>query len=168
MSEQDVNSFNDCLAHACQASGTACCKKGQVFLPLEEYQRLVAWLRMHSADELESFESRCTHHDSEGFVLYDQLNACQFLTSENLCRLHTQGVKPSECFWWPFHVYVAPDEALEIRVSTTCCDGYKNCQQASGYIAQIEKEVRGISAETIRAFRRVYGGSYGTNLVKRL
>jgi hypothetical protein len=51
----------------------------------------------------------------------DQKDCCQFLSEKNLCRLHLEGVKSSECFWWPVHIYGTEPENLELRVATICC-----------------------------------------------
>jgi Fe-S-cluster containining protein len=168
MSCQAEDEFNGRLARSCQAAGAACCKKGKLFLPLAEYRGIVDWMREHSPAEGAGFESRCVHHDAEGFVLYDQEQACQFLTPDDLCRLHTQGVKPSECFWWPLHVYVTPEDGLEIRVSTSCCEAYKNTAGLARYADEIADKVPEIGEETLRAFRRSYGGSYATLPVRAL
>jgi hypothetical protein len=160
------NDFNTELAKSCQACQASCCRKGLLFLPTQEYRNIVNWLENKSPGELNEFQGRAVEH--EGFYLYDQREVCQFLDDQNLCRLHLQGVKPTECFWWPFHVYVNDANSLEIRLSTSCCDGYKHFRPNLPFISIIEEQARKFGADLIRAFRSVYKGSYDTKLVKNL
>jgi Fe-S-cluster containining protein len=166
MNEIIDNDFNSELAKSCQACQASCCRKGSVFLPTKEYTNIVDWLGKNSPDELGEFQSRSIKYAD--FYLYDQREACQFLDDRNLCRLHLEGVKPTECFWWPFHVYVDEANRLEIRLSTSCCDGYKHFRPNLPFISIIEEQARKFGADLIRAFRKVYKGSYDTKLVKKL
>ena len=163
--QNEANEINGRLATACQATCSSCCKKGKIFLPDGEHQKILDWIKEHAPADLEEFESRCEKHN--GFHLYDQQNACQFLNASDLCRLHNQGVKPRECFWWPLHVYTTETETLDIRVSTSCCDAYKNISADSAYVDAVESEVEQLGAALIRDFRSVYPGSYsGVSLRK--
>jgi hypothetical protein len=164
MNELSASDFNDLLATACRAAGASCCKLGRLFLPLEECRQIEAWLAASSADELDEFRRRCAPH--EGFHLYAQENRCQFLDDQCLCRLHSVGLKPSECFWWPFHVYVNQQDQLEIRLAASCCASRLHCQPGLPFVGQVEAQVRRLGTDLIRRFRRVYPGSYQTVLVK--
>lgn len=150
--------FNDRLASACQATCSSCCKKGKIFLPEVQYQAIRKWVATNSPGELDEFESRTEAFD--GFRLYDQMDICQFLDKQNLCRLHNHGVKPRECFWWPLHVYTTESSDLEIRVSSSCCDGYLHIQPDTPYVDGVIDEVKVLGSELIRNFRGVYPGSY--------
>ena len=110
--------------------------------------------------DLAEFETRCEKHD--GFSLYDQQDSCQFLDKNNLCRLHDAGVKPSECYWWPYHVYEEKDGSLSIRLSTSCCEGYKSVGSGVAFIATVENQARSIGGSLLRKFRQTYHGSYQT------
>lgn len=160
MNSIQTDQFNDKLAAACQACAAACCKKGKIFLPPQESAAIEAWIQRNNPAELAEFQMRQTAHD--GFSLYDQQECCQFLDERNLCRLHTDGVKPAECFWWPFHVYATEDQSLEVRLSTSCCDGYRYLSPATShpFIEKIIAQARQIGLGLIRRFRRVYAGSY--------
>lgn len=158
--------INSQLAASCQACAAACCRKGQLFLPDDEYEAIRSHLLRHNPGELGEFERRCTRY--ERFRLYDQQEKCQFLDEANLCRLHTQGVKPSECFWWPFHVYVAGDGMPEIRLSTSCCEGFKAVSDPQPFTNAIEQQAREMGYDLLREFRRVYAGSYDTTPVAKL
>jgi len=160
------DAFNQQLACACQATRAACCRKGLLFLPLPEYHRIRHWLARNEPAGLAEFEARCQPH--EGFFLYDQKDSCQFLDGRALCRLHEAGVKPSECFWWPFHVYCAADGRLEIRLSTSCCQGHQYFQPGLPFVALVEAQARDLGGAVIREFRRHYAGSYDTILVKQI
>ena len=104
----------------------------------------------------------------EGFYLFDQENSCMFLDSANLCLLHVQGVKPQECFVWPVHVYVGTLGDAQIRVSTTCCEGYKFITAESPSVAACEEYAKRIGHARLARFREVYGGSYGNRFVKEV
>lgn len=166
MNELGASGFNDLLATACQAAGASCCKSGRLFLPLEECRQIEAWLAARSADELGEFRRRCGRH--EGFYLYDQQQRCQFLDDRNLCRLQAAGLKPSECFWWPFHVYVNEQDRLEIRLATSCCSGHRHYGPGLPFVAQVEAQAQRLGAGLIRRFRQAYPGSYQTVLVKQI
>jgi hypothetical protein len=164
VNELGASAFNALLAAACQAAGAPCCKRGRLFLPLAEWRQIAAWLAARSADELDQFRRRCAA--SEGFFLYDQQPRCQFLDDGNLCRLQAAGLKPSECFWWPFHVYVDEQDRLEIRLATSCCGGHRHYEPGLPFVAQVEAQAKRLGADLIRRFRRAYPGHYQTMLVK--
>jgi len=157
---------NERLAAACQECSAACCRKGKLFLPEREYLAIRRYLAEFSQADIDEFDARCTKQD--GFRLYDQQTKCQFLDEMNLCRLHTKGVKPSECFWWPFHVYAAADGELEIRLSTSCCDGFKAVSDPLPFTNQIALQAGEIGFDLLRTFRKFYAGSYGTIPAARL
>ena len=160
MKEPD-DSLNSNLARSCMATCSSCCKKGKLFLPNAEYERMRDWLIENSLEELRDFEGRCEKQRS--FVIYDQKTACGFLDERDLCRLHEDGVKPTECFAWPFHVYLDENEALEIRYSDTCCSAYRVIEERFEESARYASDLlANYDEETIRAFRSVYNGSYGS------
>jgi len=158
MSNEDPQFVNNALALDCQKTCSSCCKKGKIFLPDAQYDAICDWLERNSAAELGEFRDRCEHFD--GFHLYDQKNKCQFLDAENLCRLHTQGVKPRECFWWPLHVYMTGERKLEIRASTSCCDAFQHLRKDSPYVDEVQAETEFLGSDIIERFRSVYPGSY--------
>jgi hypothetical protein len=160
------NDINDRLAKACQATCSSCCKKGKIFLPKAEYNAIRNWVTSNSPSELDEFDSRIEEHGS--FNLYDQRDSCQFLDKDDLCRLHSEGVKPRECFWWPLHIYTADSGELDIRVSTSCCDAYKLISKDSPYVDSLEGEVRNLGSQIIRDFRAVYPGSYSGVSLRRI
>jgi len=161
----DAQKINLKLAEACQSTCSSCCKKGKIFLPDDQYQAIRNWVIQNSPAELEEFESRSQKHD--GFYLYDQQEICQFLDQTDLCRLHTQGVKPRECFWWPLHVYTGEkQENLEIRASTSCCTAYQHLPSDSPYVDVVEEESKRLGDDLIRKFRKVYPGSYSGILLR--
>jgi hypothetical protein len=164
VNELGADGFNALLAAACQAAGARCCQAGRLFLPLEEFRQIEAWLAARPALELAEFRRRCV--PGEGFLLYDQQQGCQFLDGRNLCRLQAVGLKPAECFWWPFHVYLNEQDRLEIRLATTCCAGHRHCQAGLPFVAQVEAQARRLGAGLFRRFRRAYPGKYQTVLVK--
>jgi hypothetical protein len=163
MSAEEVN---DLLATACQKCGSPCCKKGQIFLPRAEYKRIHEHVVLLGEAETKEFESRVSDHGL--FFLYDQKIGCQFLDAHNLCRLHNIGLKPSECFWWPYHVYAgsAPG-TLEIRVYMDCCDGHEADGDNSSYHQVIEEEAAQIGFDVLRKFREAYCGGDGTTRLIR-
>jgi hypothetical protein len=152
-----INPVNSRLSSACQQAEASCCKAGMLFLPEDEYKAIVSWLSDNSPSEQDEFESRCVKHDR--FYLYDQKDCCQFLTETNLCRLHLEGVKPSECFWWPVHIYGTEPENLEFRVATTCCKACKYIEANSSVLDDIRKRVRELGTDVICRFRRVFFGN---------
>jgi hypothetical protein len=161
-----VEVVNERLATACQKCGSACCKKGQIFLPRKEHERIRQHVVALGMSEAAEFDGRTTDHGL--FFLYDQRNGCQFLDDQNLCRLHRLGIKPSECFWWPYHVYASEAGELEVRLFTTCCDAHKMHDRNSLYLGWIKEESNRIGVDVIRAFRQAYGGSADTKLVGRI
>jgi hypothetical protein len=157
---------NDALAIACQKCGSACCKKGQIFLPREEYERIRTHVLTLGSMQVEEFEARTTDHGL--FFLYDQKNGCQFLDEHDLCRLHNEGVKPSECFWWPYHIYAGDHPAeLELRVFMDCCDGHELDEPDSAYHQAIIERASRIGFDVIRKFRETYCGGDGTTRLIR-
>lgn len=161
-----VKDVNDELAAACQKCGAACCKKGKIFLPRDEYRRIRRHVQALGPDETTEFDSRITDHGL--FFLYDQRNGCQFLDVTNLCRLHDLGLKPTECFWWPYHVFAAGTGDLEVRLYTACCDAHETHTEDSTYPGLIAGKAGHIGFDVIRAFRQVHGGSVDTKLVGRI
>ena len=161
-----INSINSSVATACQLTEASCCKTGLLFLPEQEYQAIVQWLAGNSASELGEFESRCVMY--EGFYLYDQKDGCQFLTETNLCRLHPEGVKPSECFWWPLHIYGTEPENLEFCVATRCCTACEYIDANSCLLDDITKRSHELGTDVICRFRRVYSGSYEKRFLRKL
>lgn len=139
---------------------------GLLFMPDKEYLVIVKWLQDKSPNELEEFKARCKKYD--GFYLYDQQQACQFLDNKNLCRLHEDKVKPTECYWWPLHVYIGDDNCLDIRVSTSCCDGYKFIDNKSSVIEDIKMVVEKLGQEIFRKFRSKYQGSYNNRSILKI
>lgn len=157
---------NDQLATACQKCGAACCKKGRIFLPRDEYRRIRLHVQALGSDAAAEFDSRITDHGV--FFLYDQKTGCQFLDSANLCRLHDIGLKPTECFWWPYHVFATDANELEVRLSITCCDAHETHRPESPYPGLIAAQADAIGFDVIRAFRQAYEGSSNTKLVGRI
>jgi hypothetical protein len=157
---------NKQLAQACQATCSSCCKKGLLFLLPEEKAQIEEWISSHSPDEMGVFHSSLTK--KEGFYLFDQKNSCQFLDQYNLCRLHGDGVKPTECFLWPAHVYVGLFGNLETQVSNTCCEGYRYITEGHPAISGASQFADRIGYERLLRFRKAYGGSYGHNLLENL
>jgi len=162
-----VNPINYKLANACQKNGSACCKLGQLFMTTDEHAAIVKWLSINSPEELGVFKARARR--LEGFFLYDQGNRCQFLDEQELCRLHADKVKPAECFWWPLHVYRNPiSAALEIRISTSCCEGHSCVRISDGIVDDIRNECKIIGTEVIHRFRDEYKGSYDNKFIALL
>lgn len=145
------------LASSCNDAQAACCKDGYVFLPNSEYQAICQHLKDRPAD-LQEFKSRVTDHGD--FLLYNQKTRCQFLLADERCELHPLGIKPTECFWWPAHVYLADDGSLEIRVAT-CCSGCGLVTSDSLHIQKVAEQARVIGLSILGEFRRTH--SYGTS-----
>ena len=158
--------FNLKLAAACRTQCAACCRRGVIFLPESEYQALRQWVVNNAPADLPALEARTKQFDE--FRLYDQKDRCQFLDERNDCRLHAEGVKPGECFWWPFHVFIAADGGLEIRMSTTCCEGFRHYTPGLPFLDQVEAQARAIGYARLRAFRAVFPGSDQLMVVKAL
>lgn len=163
--DDQVNEINDKLATACMKTCASCCKKGLLFMPSEEYEGIITWLKKHSPEEMQTFQSRAQAFD--GFYLYDQGDACQFLDANNLCRLHQDQVKPSECYWWPMHVYCNEESELELRVSDSCCEAYQHITPDSSLVSDIEKSIQKWGPELIQKFRKEYQGSYHNRFIKK-
>lgn len=159
---------NQQLATACQQCGSACCKKGRIFLPRDEYLRIRRHVQAIGPGATAEFDSRISDHGI--FFLYDQDGGCQFLDAANLCGLHELGLKPTECFWWPYHVYTSDDAAeLELRLFLDCCDAHKADRPDSPYHRQIEQDALRIGFDVIQKFRETYGGAVAqTRLIKPL
>ena len=151
------SSDNDHLASSCREANTWCCKDGFVFLPRQEYLRIIEYLA-GKPEAREEFDLRIYDHGD--FLLYDQKTRCQFLDKDELCELHPLGVKPTECFWWPAHVYMTDDGELEIRVSE-CCSGCKFITKGSNHLKVVEKQARAIGLSVLRRFRIAH--SYDVN-----
>ena len=158
--------FNQILAASCQGCHAACCKKGKVFLPRTEHERICKFLEKNDPAGRQIYQDRVEDHGS--FLLYDQLDRCQFLDERELCRLHGLGLKPSECFWWPYHVFADPDGELEVRVSSRCCDAYKAHGPDSPYPELIARKVAELGPAVFAAFRREFPGADQTRLVARI
>jgi len=137
-----------------------------IFLPENQYQALRQWVVERAPTDLAELEARTQVYDN--FRLYDQKERCQFLDEQARCRLHTEGVKPGECFWWPFHVFIAPEGDLEIRMSTTCCTGYQHYTPGLPFLDLVEAHAKLIGYDRLRAFRAVYPGSDQLMVVKKL
>ena len=164
---ENVNAINPKLATACQRTSAACCRKGQLFIPDRELAALRAWLEAHPEEDRQAFEARLT--PCEGFALYDQQDACQFLNEDNRCRLHADKVKPSECFWWPLHVYRAADQdQLEVRVSTSCCQAHTHITADSTLVDDVVSAVDDLGADLFYRFRAVYQGSYSGRPLRKI
>lgn len=149
---------NNKLASACQACSASCCKKGLLFMLPEEKRQIDDWILENSPNELEPFHSKL--EDCGNFYLFDQEDSCQFLDERNLCRLHDDGVKPTECFIWPAHLYVGNLGDLEVRVSDSCCEGFKFISSTHTVIDSVENLAHHAGYERILDFRRKYAGSY--------
>lgn len=151
------------LADSCGQANVICCKKGYIFLPPSEHNAIAEYLK-DTTEALREFESRITDHGD--FFLYDQKSNCQFLREDNLCQLHPIGIKPTECFWWPGHVYIGLD-GLEIRVAT-CCGGCHHLKNNSPHIAKIAQQAEEIGHELLIKFRQIhnYGDDY--KVVKKI
>jgi len=137
-----------------------------IFLPENQYQALRLWVVEKAPVDLPELEARTTTFAE--FRMYDQKDRCQFLDGRNHCRLHAEGVKPDECFWWPFHVFSAADGGLEIRMSTTCCDGFRYYTPGLPFLDQIESQAKRIGYARLRAFRGVFPGSDQLKVIKKL
>jgi hypothetical protein len=165
-STNQFESANESLAAACMACASSCCKKGLLFLLPEEKEQMETWVKLHKPHWLERFVKNLKQED--GFYLFDQEDSCMFLDNKNLCLLHKEGVKPQECFVWPLHVYLGPMGMPEIRVSTTCCEGFKFVSKDSPSVQACEDYALRIGHDRLSRFRELYGGSYGNTLVKEL
>lgn len=148
---------NNHLASACRGANTWCCKDGYVFLLRQEYEAIVQYL-VGKSEVRKEFDSRIS--DQGDFLLYDQKTRCQFLNEEESCELHSLGIKPTECFWWPAHVYMTDDGELEIRVSE-CCSGCKFISKDSDHLKIVEQQARAIGLPLLRRFRIAH--SYEVN-----
>jgi hypothetical protein len=147
---------NQKLTQACQSYASACCKQGFIFLLPEEIRDIELWLANHAPDQMAAFHARLRSHDD--FALLDQGDACIFLNESNLCRLHSSGIKPKECYLWPLYIYVDQLGTLDVRVFSTCCAGHNyltsdhpSVDAATQFAAQIGYE------RTLR-FREAYNG----------
>lgn len=107
-------------------------------------------------EELADFDKRVENHGA--FLVYDQKSGCQFLDADDLCTLHDEGLKPTECHWWPYHVFARDENSLEIRLSQTCCTAYKLHTERARYPALIAAQAREIGLDTLRSFRRIFPG----------
>jgi hypothetical protein len=138
-------------------------------MPRGEYERVRQYVVSMGPTEMVEFASRVTDHGL--FFLYDQRNGCQFLDPSNLCRLHNLGIKPAECFWWPYHIFTNDENqaVLELRVFLDCCDGHEAYQGDPSYPQMIEEAAQHIGLDVIKKFREVYHGGGGTTrLIRQL
>lgn len=155
--ETEESTDNALLASSCVKEQAACCKDGYIFLPRSEYLSIIEYLS-GKPDELQEFTSRVANHGD--FLLYNQKTRCQFLQPDEQCELHPLGIKPTECFWWPAHVYLAEDSTLEIRVAT-CCSGCSLIQPDSSHVKKVAEQARTIGLLLLKSFRTIH--SYGKN-----
>jgi hypothetical protein len=79
-----------------------------------------------------------------------------------------KGVKPSECFWWPVHIYGTEPENLEFCVATRCCTACEYIDANSLLLDDITKRVCELGTDVICRFRRVYSGSYEKQFLRKL
>lgn len=112
------------------------------------------------------FDARCEDHGN--FQIYEQAPGCQFLDEHNLCTLHGIGLKPAECFWWPYHVYANKHDELEVRVSSGCCNAFQFHEPSSGYADMVVNEAREIGYDVLRAFREAFPGRCPSLLVQQI
>jgi len=154
------------LANACIACKSSCCKKGLLFLLPEEKEQIENWILANNPGWHERFLANLK--EEQNFFLFDQEDSCMFLDTQNLCRLHEDGVKPQECFVWPLHIYEGDLGNPQIRVSTTCCEGYKFITSDNPGIEACEFYANQIGHDRLSRFREVYKGSYGNKFVKEL
>lgn len=162
-SVEQFEKSNENLAKACMDCASSCCKKGLLFLLPEEKLQIENWVKLHKPEWLERFLKNLKQES--GFFLFDQEDSCMFLDRRNLCVLHNDGVKPQECFVWPLHVYLGNLGNPEIRVSTTCCEGYKFVNKQSPSVDACKDYASQIGHDRLARFREVYGGSYGNTLL---
>ncbi len=147
-------------ATTCQQCGALCCKKGEIFLPANEYRRIREHAEKLGAHEAAELADRITDHGL--FYIYDQRTGCQFLDAKNLCRLHDLGLKPSECFWWPYHIFKGEEPGrLEIKLFMDCCDGHAASHVSLPEHHVIEAEAHSIGLDVIHKFRETYRGGNG-------
>lgn len=157
---------NKNLADSCMACASSCCKKGLLLLLPEEKDQIESWIKDKNPDLLQRFTTNLK--DEQEFYLFDQEDRCMFLEGNNLCVLHSDGVKPQECFVWPLHVYLGNLGNPEIRVSTSCCEGFKFISKDSPSVDACQNYAEKIGHERLSRFRELYGGSYGNILVKEI
>ncbi|KKQ18298.1 MAG: hypothetical protein US31_C0006G0029 [Berkelbacteria bacterium GW2011_GWA1_36_9] len=146
------------LAIACQKNNSNCCRKGKIFLPKQEWENIKNWVNNNLPEVVNEFKERTIPYPT--FYLYDQRNGCQFLSNNGSCQLHNEGVKPTECFWWPIHVYSGKDGQMEIRIATTCCDGCQSIRNDQEFLEIVEKDAKRIGLDVIRQFRTIFPGGY--------
>ncbi len=157
---------NQNLAHACQNCQSSCCKKGLLFMLPEEVGQVKRWIVANKPEVMERFVSLLQNHGD--FWLFDQEEACMFLDAKDLCQLHMSGAKPKECYIWPLHIYLSNLGQPEIKVSTTCCDGYKFISQDHPSMEATRNFARDIGYSRLARFRSIYAGSYGSKLIEFL
>lgn len=140
---------------------------GKIFLHPVEYERIVRYLSENEMQgDLDEWKSRCELKD--GYYLYDQKNACQFLDKNNLCRMHFTGVKPSECFWWPLHVFWNQEEGYTLKAGTYCCDGCKFVTPDSKHAEMVESQAKHLGLDLIKKFRMSYPGRTDCRTIKTI
>ncbi|MSR71655.1 MAG: hypothetical protein EXS50_03265 [Candidatus Taylorbacteria bacterium] len=152
------------LAYACREASTWCCKDGFIFLPRVEYEAIIAYL-VEKPDALADFSSRIIDHGD--FLLYDQKTRCQFLRENETCELFSLGIRPTECFWWPAHVYLDDRGELEIRVSK-CCTACKYIESGSDFLAKVEVQARAIGLPLLTKFRRIHSYDVSYEVAKKI
>jgi Fe-S-cluster containining protein len=163
--ESDIfESANQNLASACQQCEASCCKKGLLFMLPNEVEQIRQWIKQNDLNLQAQFSSLLGNHGD--FFLFDQQDACMFLDKSNLCRLHMSGVKPKECFVWPLHIYLNYHGQPEVRVSTTCCDGYKFITTDHPSVEATRNFAKEIGYARLAKFRAIYSGSYGSKFVE--
>ena len=150
------------LANECINSCSQCCFKGKVLLFPDEYESIKKHLSKTSESNLKEFLSNCENF--EEFYLLNQNQRCQFLNNRNLCTLHDLGLKPSECFWWPAHFYVTTGDTLEILLADYCCQSFKQINEQSEHIQNMNNFLTEEKALIIKKFRKIYDGNFKNKL----
>lgn len=155
---------NQRLAESCRACSARCCKKGLLLLLPHELASIEGWLQEHAPENIGPFRDRIHYYDD--FALFDQQLSCLFLDDNDLCVLHSAGLKPTECFIWPLHIYLGHRaETVDVRVSTSCCDGYQNITDTHPSVYEAIKYARAVGYNRLTYVRSAYPGSYQTRLI---
>lgn len=113
---EETGSWEQRFMSKCFEHEVACCRKGKLFLTPDEVSNIRDYIG-NDAAQLQEFNRRLKSYDT--FSIYDQESRCQFLDDRWLCKLHTPGKKPAECFWWPIHAYVNDADEIELRITTS-------------------------------------------------
>jgi len=155
---------NASLASACRNANTWCCKDGFIFIPRQEYQAIADYL----ADNPRVLSEFCSRSKDHGdFLLYDQKTRCQFLQSDEMCELFALGIRPTECFWWPAHVYLTEDGSLEIRVSE-CCSACNHIKHDDEFLKRVEEQAKIIGIPLLVRFRKVHSYDVNYHVAKKI